>query len=227
VVAAYGHLLKKEILHYPRWGCVNLHASLLPRWRGASPIQSALLHDEMTGVTSMQMVEALDAGDIFLQESIPLTPTDTSETVHERLAELGAQVMLRTLEGIASGTLQSKPQDASQVTYAGKLEKKMAFFSSEEPAWLLERKVRAFHPWPGTSLKLGGKSLKIKKASLFSHSMPAPAQGTLFEFQGKLLWATAEGFLELLRLQWEGKKEVDAFCFLRGYRHRLPEQIDA
>jgi methionyl-tRNA formyltransferase len=226
VVAAYGQLLKSTILQYPRWGCVNLHASLLPRWRGASPIQSALLYDDVTGVTSMQMTEALDAGGILLQESLSLNATDTSETIQSRLAEVGAELMVQTLEGLGSGALQPKAQDPSQVTYAPKLEKKMAFLNPQEPAAFSERKVRAFHPWPGTHVKLGGKCLKIKKASLFHESIPSLPPGTLFEFQGKLLWSTSEGCLEFVRLQWEGKKEIDSLCFLQGY-HRLPKKTDA
>ncbi len=219
LVVAYGQILKKNVLELPRLGCVNVHSSLLPRWRGAAPIQWAILGgDAKTGVTTMHLVEALDAGDILLQESTPISEKDTAGTVHDRLAQMGADLVVPTVEGLQAGTLRGRPQILEQVTYAAKLTKEMEWLKPrEETASQLDLKIRALNPWPGTSLQLDQR-LKVKKA--FPRPDVKGTPGQIFEKAGMLMLGTTQGSLELQTLQWEGKKEVDAGGFLNGLRGR-------
>jgi len=218
LVVAYGQILRKNVLDLPRLGCVNIHSSLLPRWRGAAPIQRAMLAgDAVTGITTMHLVEKLDAGDILLQKATPISIEDTAGSVHDRLALLGAELILPTLAGLNQGTLQGISQDESKVTYAAKLTKEMEALNPAEPAIQLSRQVRALNPWPGTSLDVGQR-LKVKQVGvrpdLKGH------EGQIYEKAGMLLLGTSDGALELIRLQWDGKKEVDAGGFLNGLRGR-------
>lgn len=223
VVVAYGKILRKNFLELPRLGCINIHSSLLPRWRGAAPIQWAILAgDPQSGVTTMKLVEELDAGDILLQKSTPLSADETAGSLHDRLSKIGSELIIPTLEGLESSTLKGISQDSSQVTFASKLSKEMEWIDPFENAVVLDRRIRALNPWPGTSLWVGmteqGQRLKIKKArvrlDIRGH------QGELFEKAGMLLLGTSEGSLELLALQWDGKKEVDAAGFLNGLKGR-------
>lgn len=219
VVVAFGQILKKNVLELPRLGCVNIHSSLLPRWRGAAPIQRALLAgDSETGVTTMHLVEKLDAGDILRQEKTPISPADTAGTLHDRLAEMGAQLILPTLTGLADQVLTGKRQDESLVTYAAKLEKEEEWLDPNEPAESMDRRIRALNPWPGTSIKIEGQRLKLKKTRLWKQFSGTPGQ--LFEKTGMLLLGTPQGCIELCSVQWDGKKEVDAAGFLNGLRGR-------
>jgi methionyl-tRNA formyltransferase len=228
VVVAYGQILRKNVLTLPRLGCVNIHSSLLPRWRGAAPIQWAILGgDAESGVTTMKLVEKLDAGDILLQSKTPISAEDTAGALHDRLAKMGAELIGPTLQGLADGSLKGVTQDESLVTYASKLTKEMETLHPSETAAVLERRVRALNPWPGTSVTIGGQRLKVKRARL-----RADIQGNLgklFEKAGMLLLGCASGSLELLAVQWDGKKEVDAAGFMNGLRGRgqpLPLQVD-
>lgn len=228
VVVAYGQILRKNVLELPRLGCVNIHSSLLPRWRGAAPIQWAILGgDAESGVTTMKLVEKLDAGDILMQETTTLSADETAGSLHDRLAQIGARLIVPTLQGLADGSLKGQAQNESQVTYASKLTKEMETLDSAETAAVLDRRVRALNPWPGTSLSVGGQRLKVKKAKLRADIKGN--EGKLFERAGMLLLGTSDGALELLSLQWEGKKEVDVAGFLNGLRGRgqtLPIQVD-
>ena len=228
VVVAYGKILRREVLDVPRLGCVNIHASLLPRWRGASPIQSSILGgDAESGVTTMRLVEELDAGDILLQKKTPLAPEETSSSLHDRLALLGAELIVPTLAGLEAGSLRGVPQDSSQVTYAPKLTKDLEHIDPKKTALQLDREVRALNPWPGTSVRVEGQRLKIKRAKLRS-DIQGP-QGQIFERSGMILLGTSAGSLELLTLQWDGKKEVDAAGFLNGIRgaeRKLPLTVE-
>ena len=219
VVVAYGQILKKNVLELPTLGCVNVHSSLLPRWRGAAPIQRALLSgDQVTGVTTMKLVQELDAGDILLQDQTSISAEDTAGSLHDRLAEMGSVLIVPTLEGLSAQTLKGQSQDASQVTYASKLSKEMEWLDPyRETAVQLDRKLRALNPWPGTSLQLDQR-LKVKRARLREDIQGTP--GTLFEKAGMLLLGTSQGSLELQALQWEGKKEVDPAGFLNGLQGR-------
>jgi methionyl-tRNA formyltransferase len=228
VVVAYGQILKINVLELPRLGCINVHSSLLPKWRGAAPIQWALLNgDSQTGITTMRLVEKLDAGQILLQESLPILEEDTATDVHDKLATMGARLIVSTLTGLESGKLSGAAQDEGKVTYAQKITKEMGQLKMTEPAEVLERKIRALAPWPGTYVSLLKTRLSIKKARV--HSLLNEKPGKLFEKAGTLMLATQKGCLELLLLQWEGKKEVTPAEFLNGLRGKklsLPLTID-
>ncbi len=220
VVVAYGQILKRNVLDLPRLGCVNLHSSLLPRWRGAAPIQWAILGgDAETGITAMKIAEKLDAGDILLQKRTPIRGEDTAGSIHDRLATMGGEIITEALKGLSEGTIRPIPQDEALVTYASKLTKEMEWLDWHESATVLWRKVRALNPWPGTSVKLDtGERLKIKDAVL--HAGLKGNEGKIYERVGMVLLGTADGALELRRMQWEGKKEVAAGEFLNGLQGR-------
>jgi methionyl-tRNA formyltransferase len=219
VVVAYGQILKRNVLELPRLGCINIHSSLLPKWRGAAPIQWSILNgDTETGITTMHLVEKLDAGDILMQKKTPISYDDTAGTVHDRLAQIGAELIIPTLEGLDSGKLIGTKQDESQVTYAAKLTKEMEWLKpGQDTAVELDRKIRALNPWPGTSVQVGQR-LKIKKARLRSDIQGPAAQ--IYERSGMVLLGTPKGSLELLSLQWDGKREVDPGGFLNGLQGR-------
>lgn len=226
VVAAYGQLLKPALLQLPKYGCINIHASLLPRWRGAAPIQRAVMAgDAFAGVTTMQMAEGLDTGDILLQERIPLAPDETGGSLFEKLAVLGGQLILKTLDACAAGTLQPEPQPAAGVTYAAKLEKADGLLDFSKPASVLSAEIRGLSPWPGAYAYLNGKLLKIHKASRVAAGVQQDiTSGTLQIFEdGRLIVCCGEDALELLEVQLEGKKRMQTAEFLRGYERVLRE----
>ena len=213
IVAAYGLILPKPVLGAPRLGCLNVHASLLPRWRGAAPIQRAIIEgDAETGVTIMQMDAGLDTGPILMTEDLPILPTDTGRSLHDKLAEIGAWAILRALDGVAGGTLKGTPQPADGVTYARKIERDEARIDWHQPAARLERMVRAFNAWPGAFLEHGTERIKVWGAELASGS---GTPGLVLD--DRLTIATGEGALRLTRLQRAGGKAMDADSFLRGY----------
>ena len=217
VVAAYGQILRPAVLQLPRYGCINVHASLLPRWRGASPIQHAILAgDEVTGVTIMLMDEGLDTGPILSQRSIPIEPDDTGATLSLKLAHLGAELLLDTLPTYLSGTLQPRPQDDSQATYAPLLKKEHGRLDFARPAEELARQVRAFDPWPGTFMEWPGGMLKVLRAEAVSTS--SPGAGVRLIYQGFPAVGTAEGILVLRQVQPAGKRPMAGDAFLRGAR---------
>lgn len=228
VVVAYGQILRKNVLDLSRLGCVNIHSSLLPRWRGAAPIQWAILGgDKESGISTMKLVEKLDAGDILLQSHTPLSENETAGTLHDRLARMGAELIGPTLAGLEAGTLKGVAQDEALVTYASKLTKEMELLNPDESAEVLERRVRALNPWPGTSLMIGGQRLKVKRAKLRADIRGN--EGKIFERAGMLLLGTPGGSVELLSVQWDGKKEVDAAGFMNGLKGRgqaFPLQVD-
>jgi methionyl-tRNA formyltransferase len=218
VVVAYGQILKRNVLDLPRLGCVNIHSSLLPRWRGAAPIQWAILKgDQKTGITTMRLVEKLDAGDILEQATTPISSEDTASSIHDRLSQMGAELILSTLEGLDQGTLKGIVQNESEVIYAAKLTKEMEWLDPEESAQNLDYRIRALNPWPGTSLNVGQR-LKIKQARVRS-DISGP-KGQIFERAGMILLGTQKGCLELQSLQWDGKKAVDPVGFLNGLQGR-------
>ncbi|MEK6580245.1 MAG: methionyl-tRNA formyltransferase [Bdellovibrionota bacterium] len=223
VVVAYGQILKKNVLELPRLGCINIHSSLLPRWRGAAPIQWAILGgDPESGVSTMRLVEKLDAGDVLMQAQTPISDADTAGSLHDRLAVMGAELISKTLSALEKSTLKGQVQDESQVTYASKLTKEMEFLDPALSAQDLDRRVRALNPWPGTSLfvKLGGETqrLRIKQAKVRADITVEP--GKISERAGMLLLGTKQGALELLKFQWDGKKEIDPMSFVNGLKGR-------
>jgi methionyl-tRNA formyltransferase len=212
VVAAYGLILPQPMLEAPMRGCLNIHASLLPRWRGAAPIQAAVLAgDAVTGITIMQMDAGLDTGPMLLQDTVPITPTTTSATLHDVLADLGARLILQAL----AVPPPPMPQPEAGSSYAAKLSREDGRIDWQLPATLLERKVRAFDPWPGTFTTRDGAVLKILAAV---QAEGAGVAGTLLD--DHLLVACGEGALRLTRVQLSGRAAMDATAFLRG--HPLP-----
>ncbi len=208
VVAAYGLILPKAMLEAPRRGCLNIHASLLPRWRGAGPIQAAILAgDAQTGITIMRMEEGLDTGPMLLKEAVPITPATTTPDLHDALAEAGARLILRALDQDPPAT----PQPAEGVTYAPKLTKEDGRLGWAEPAEVLERRIRALNPWPGTFFMLKGEAIRISAASVEA-GLGAP--GEALDDAG--LIACGAGAIRLARLQRPGRAAMPAEAFLRG-----------
>ena len=219
VVAAYGLILPGAVLEAPRLGCINIHASLLPRWRGAAPIQQAILAgDEETGITIMQIEPALDSGPILLQSSVPIGPETTAESLHDALAALGAELVVAALDGLAGGLLEPRPQDAALVTTVGKIGREDGRLDWRQPAAALERRVRAFTPWPGAFTELPGKDgpvrLKVLEAEVVERRASADP-GTLLD--EALTVACGEGALRLTRVQRPGRGPMTAEAFLRGF----------
>lgn len=217
VVAAFGQILRPEVLDLPEHGCVNVHASLLPRWRGAAPIQAAILHgDEETGVTIMRMDPGVDTGPILSQRAIPIRPDDTAGTLSERLAELGAQALIETLPAYLNGELQSSPQNDEAATYAPMLKKADGLLDFNQPAESLARRVRAFNPWPGAHTLQDGQVLKV----LRSHAIDAPSPGTGVPtvYDDLPAIGTGDGLLALDEVQPAGKKPMPGKAFLQGAR---------
>jgi methionyl-tRNA formyltransferase len=220
VVVAYGHILPRRFLEAPVLGCINIHGSLLPRWRGAAPSHRAILAgDAETGVTTMRMDEGLDTGPMLLAERTPISAADTAETVHDRLAELGARLIVSTLDGVVTKSLEPLPQSEAGVTYAHKLGKEEGALDWRRPAAELERKVRAFHPWPGTWFDVvtenGSERIKVLAAGL---TLAGGAPGTVSVGRdGFPVVACGIGGLKLLKLQRAGKSAQSANAFLRGF----------
>lgn len=213
VVAAYGLILPKSMLDAPRLGCINVHASLLPRWRGAAPIQRAILAgDAETGVTIMQMDEGLDTGPSILAESVAITAQTTASTLHDELAASGARLIVEALTGLANGSLKPQPQSAEGVTVAPKIERTEGQMRWGDAAVDLERKVRAFTPWPGAWFEHGGERIKVLSAELADGNAPS---GIVLD--NALRIACGRGALRLNRVQRAGKAPMDAAEFLRGY----------
>ena len=223
VVAAYGLLLPPWVLELPRLGCVNVHASLLPRWRGAAPIHRAIeAGDAQTGITIMQMDVGLDTGGVLLARSVPVLPHDSTATLHDRLAELGAQMIVTVLQGLCVGGLRAVPQGASGVTYARKIDKAEAAIDWALPAEVIERRIRAFDPFPGASGELHGEALKCWHAELVNLAGSAgavralPGQILAVEPAGVTV-ACGSGALRITELQRSGGKRMAAGEFLTGH----------
>ncbi|HUN48160.1 MAG TPA: methionyl-tRNA formyltransferase [Stellaceae bacterium] len=213
VVAAYGLILPKGVLAAPRLGCLNVHASLLPRWRGAAPIQRAILAgDTETGVTIMQVEEGLDAGPMLLRETVPITAETTAGSLHDALAELGARLIVPALEGRAAGTLAAEPQPAEGVTYARKLGRDEGRLDWSRSAAQLARAIRALNPAPGTWFEHAGERIKVLAAEAVDG---AGEPGTVLD--DALTIACGVGALRLTRLQRAGRAPMEAAALLRGY----------
>lgn len=219
VVVAYGLILPKAVLEMPRLGCLNVHGSLLPRWRGAAPIQRSLwAGDAETGVTIMQMDVGLDTGAMLYKLSCPITAEDTSATLYDKLAQLGPQGLLETLTQIASGTATPEVQNEAQVTYAEKLSKEEARVDWTLSATQLERCIRAFNPWPMSYIVIDDQPVKVWKASVINTQVKAEP-GTIIEANKQgIQVATADGILNLESLQPAGKKAMSAQDLLNSRR---------
>ena len=226
VVAAYGLLLPAWVLALPKLGCINVHASLLPRWRGAAPIHRAIeAGDAQTGITIMQMDTGLDTGDMLRSEAIPVRCDDTTATMHDRLAALGGQMVVQVLQDLAQGVVTRVPQPANGVNYAHKVEKAEAAIRWNEPAEVIERRIRAFDPFPGASASLLGQTLKCWRAERVSAWPGECADDSPADLQpGKILRVEPDGLtvacgagsLRLIELQRSGGKRLAAREFLAG-----------
>ena len=219
VVAAYGLILPQWVLDLPRLGCLNIHGSVLPRWRGAAPIHRAIeAGDAETGVTIMQMDAGLDTGDMLLVQTLPINPQDTTESLHDALAALGARLIVQALQQAQTGALQGVAQAADGICYAHKIDKREAALDWTQPATTLARRVRAFNPFPVASSVLGGETIKFWRAqALPPHSRAAqPGEVIAVSAEGVDI-ATASGVLRATRLQKAGGKPLEAADFLHGF----------
>jgi methionyl-tRNA formyltransferase len=222
IVVAYGLLLPKPVLAIPRLGCINVHASLLPRWRGAAPIQRALLAgDQITGVSIMQMNAGLDTGPVFQQQSCTIQPKDTGGSLHDRLARLGAETLLNTLPKIATAGLLSQPQTDSQVSYAHKLSKQEARIDWTQSAEHIARQVRAYNPWPIAYSQLAHSRLRIWQADALTSETSQPP-GTIVQANKEAICiATGSGVLAINQLQLAGGKVMTAEAMLNARRDQF------
>ncbi len=215
VVVAYGLMLPRAALDLPRLGCLNIHASLLPRWRGAAPIQRAILAgDAQTGVSIMQMDVGLDTGPVFLERPVAIGPRETAGLLHDRLATEGASALLEVLDDLATDRAESTPQREDGVTYATKIDKAEALMDWSLDASALDRKVRAFNPWPIAETRLDGAQLRVYRAEVISSESPATLgaePGTIVDIRGPaIVVACGRGYLALTELQRPGRRPVAA-----------------
>jgi len=226
VVAAYGLILPQPVLELSRYGAVNIHASLLPRWRGATPIQRALLAgDRDTGISIMQMDAGLDTGPVLMQEKIPILEDDTTGTLHDRLAELGAKLIVQALDALEAGGVNATPQPAEGVTYAAKLDGREARVDWRESAVSLNRRVRALNPSPGADARVRGLELKIWRCAT-SAGRGEPGEILRVDPLGVRV-ACGEGILVITELQRSGGKRLPAAEFLRGFPLSAGERFEA
>jgi methionyl-tRNA formyltransferase len=218
VVVAYGLILPAPILAVPRYGCLNIHASLLPRWRGAAPIQRAILAgDRRTGVTIMQMDAGLDTGPMLLEREIAIAARETSATLHDRLASLGAEAIVDVLNSLCAGELQPRTQSTEGVTYAAKISKDEAQIDWQQSAAHIDRQVRAFLPWPVAETRWQGEQLRVWDAELSEVASSQPAGTIVAADRHGMLVATGSGVLKLLKVQQAGRKPVAAAEFARAH----------
>lgn len=218
VVVAFGQILPKSILEIPRYGCVNIHASLLPKYRGAAPIQWAVIDGEReSGVTTMFMNEGLDTGDMLEKEAVTLDPKETGGSLHDKLSAIGGRLILSTLKGLEDGTLKGTPQTDEGTCYAKMLKKSLGDIDWTMDAAAIERLIRGLNPWPSAYTCLHGKTLKIWDGDVLEREYGVEP-GTVAEVaKDRLVVQTGQGSLAIRSLQLEGKKRMDAGDFLRGY----------
>lgn len=231
VVAAYGQILPESILNIPKYGCINIHASLLPKYRGAAPIERAIIDGEVvTGVTTMYMEKGLDTGDMIEKVEVPITDEDTGASLHDKLAEAGAALILTTLAKLESGTATRTKQDDTQSCYASMLTKELGRMDFTRPAVELERLIRGLNPWPCAYTTIDGKNVKVYKAEVISpdaqmrQTMQEKSEQTLTFAPGEIVEvskkyfviACGEGALRVRMLQPEGKKAMDTAAYLNG-----------
>lgn len=226
IVVAYGLILPQKVLDIPTWGAVNVHASLLPRYRGAAPIQRAIINGEKeTGVTTMSLNAGMDTGDILLMESAPILETDTAQSLHDRLSVLGGRLLLQTLEQLRQGTLLPQPQDASKASYAPPLKKGEGEIRWDLSAVKIDRLVRGLTPWPGAFTFLKGKRLIIHKAGPESLKITG-APGTVISLEGDgIRIQTGQGLLTIFEAQLEGHRRMSSEELLRGVSIKVGDRL--
>lgn len=226
VVAAFGQILSREILEMPAYGCINVHASLLPKYRGAAPIQWAVLNgDKTTGVTTMQMDIGIDTGDMLEKIEVPLAEDETGGSLFAKLADAGARLCVQTIAHIQDGTITRTRQEEAEATHVGMITKSMGNIDWTKPAVQIERMVRGLNPWPSAFTTLDGKTLKIWKAAVLDGGDSAQAGCVTAAEKQRLVVQTGEGQLALLEVQLEGKKRMEAAAFLRGYPIEKGKQL--
>ncbi|MBA2652739.1 MAG: methionyl-tRNA formyltransferase [Tatlockia sp.] len=226
VVIAYGLILPKKVLTIPALGCVNVHASLLPRWRGASPIQQAILHgDKETGLSIMRMDEGMDTGDVLAEARCPIYANDNAGSLHDRLAQLAAEPLLSTLDALAKGQAKSKQQDNSQASYASKIKKEDAAIDWHKSAVEIDQQIRAFNPWPVAYTQIGDELLRIHRATIVNSTFSA-APGTIISLDKKgMLVATGAHALMVETLQFPGGKAMNVADWLNAGRSQLQVKL--
>ncbi len=222
VVAAYGQILPQAVLDVPRFGCINIHGSLLPKYRGASPIQEAVLNgDKITGVTTMLMNAGLDTGDILLSVKTEIGENETSGELFDRLAQLGGELILKTLDVVENGTAEPKKQDDSFATHTSKIDKSLCPIDFSKPSFEVHNKIRGLNPWPIATAKLCGKNVKIFSSKL---SELRGASGTVLSVK-PLVIGCGEKSVEILELQPEGKKRMSASAFAAGHKISIGDTV--
>ena len=218
IVAAYGKLLPRWLLEYPKYGCLNVHASLLPRWRGASPIQAAILNgDHQTGATIMQIDEGIDTGPILSAQTVNIDPKDTGKTLSLKIAEAGSELLVDTLPDYLTGELQPQPQNESEASYAGLIRKEDGLLDFYHPAEILEKKVRAFNPWPICYFDWNSNFLRIYKVEISSEKKLDNFQRGIYKNYPSI--GTSTNDLIFLEIQPSGKNKIDGKAFLNGARN--------
>lgn len=226
VVVAFGQILPKEILEMTPYGCVNVHASLLPKYRGAAPIQWSIIDgEEITGVTTMQMDEGLDTGDILLKTEIPMEPKETGGSLHDKLADAGAKLCVETLKALEAKTVTPIPQGETTTAYARMLDKQLGNIDWSKNAKAIERLIRGLSPWPSAYTNWNDKVMKIWEASVQEESTEM-TPGTIVKVEKDAFYVqTGEGLLRVCELQIPGKKRMDAGAFMRGYQIKEGEVL--
>jgi len=222
VVAAFGQILRENVLNLPPFGCINVHASLLPRWRGAAPVQAAVLHDDVTGVTIMKMDKGLDTGPILSQRSIPINDDLTAGKLFDQLAVMGADLLLQTLPKYVSGEIEPQLQDEENAKYAPRMKKEDGMLDFSQPASFLARMVRAYNPWPGAYQFYDGIRLKVYKAHAVERINAQPGARIIYE--EKPAWGTGQGLLILDQVQAAGKSRLSGKEFLHGAKDWIKDE---
>ena len=219
IVVAFGRILTDELLGTPRWGAINIHASLLPKYRGAAPIHWAILDNESTtGLTAMRMDKGLDTGPILLQEKVDIGPNETAGELHKRLAEHSESFLLKTLKGLEKGGLKERPQDEANATYAVKIDRKMSLVAWDQPAPGVSALIRALDPWPGAITTIEGKELKLFCSRVLDKERKGTVPGRIVkQTRNALEVETGKGVIEIREFQIPGKKRLVAGDFLRGF----------
>lgn len=227
VVIAFGQILPKEILEMTPYGCINVHASLLPKYRGAAPIQWAVINgEEVSGVTTMQMDEGLDTGDMLEKVVVPLDPKETGESLHDKLAEAGAKLLIQTLAKAEKGELTPEKQGISPTAYARMLDKALGKIDWTKPAEEIERLIRGLNSWPSAYAEWNGKMMKIWEADVEEEQADA-APGEIVRVEKTAFYVkTGDGLLKIKSLQIPGKKRMDADAFLRGYQVKAGDVLN-
>lgn len=226
VVIAFGQILSKDILDIPKYGCINIHASLLPKYRGAAPIQWSIIDgEEITGVTTMYMNEGLDTGDMLDKEIVKISKKETGGSLHDKLAQVGSTLIIETLDKIEKGNISRVKQEDSESTYAKILDKKLGNIDFSMKAVEIERLIRGLNPWPSAYTKLNNKNLKIWDAEVIEKEYEGNFGEIVDINDDSLIVKTGENSLAIMSLQLEGKKRMDVVDFLRGYKLEIGQRL--